>query len=251
MQAIRKRRVYIAIHILVWVLLSMFPLLFVNSPFLKEKSFILRWYTNTILNAGIFYLYYLYINKRFLTQQRILRYIGISALVIPLYCVLRYFISLPFYLNAENYPSNTFIAHFIGSIFISVIFTGLAIFVNFTENWFFTQQYRQKVEREKLESELKMLRNQVNPHFLFNTLNNIHTLVYKKSDNASDAILKLSGLMRYMLYETEGDVVLLEKEIEYLKNYVELQKLRLSKPDQVIFIVNPLFVDKSISRIYI
>lgn len=103
------------------------------------------------------------------------------------------------------------------------------------------------MEKEKLESELKMLRNQVNPHFLFNTLNNIHTLVYKKSDKASDAIMKLSGLMRYMLYETNSEIVLLEKELEYLKNYVELQRLRFTNPNQVNFTVEGDSSNKTIA----
>jgi LytS/YehU family sensor histidine kinase len=82
-------------------------------------------------------------------------------------------------------------------------------------------------------SELALLRSQVNPHFLFNTLNNIYSLVCKKSPDAPEAIMKLSSIMRYMLYDTNTDVVLLEKEIEYLGSFIELQKLRIRHTDFV------------------
>jgi ligand-binding sensor domain-containing protein len=84
-------------------------------------------------------------------------------------------------------------------------------------------------------SELALLRNQVNPHFLFNTLNNIYSLVYQKSSEAPEALMKLSDIMRYMLYETASDKVLLEKEIDYLKSFIDLQLLRLKSREFVQF----------------
>ena len=72
-----------------------------------------------------------------------------------------------------------------------------------------------------------MLQSQINPHFLFNTLNNIDALIYKDQEKASDSIIKLSEIMRYILYETNGNKVLLENEVEYLKSYISLLKLRV------------------------
>jgi LytS/YehU family sensor histidine kinase len=77
------------------------------------------------------------------------------------------------------------------------------------------------------------LRKQTNPHFLFNTLNSIYSLAHKKSDLVPDAIVTLSELMRYMLYETDNKTVLLEKEINYIQNYIELQKLRLNNIENI------------------
>lgn len=85
------------------------------------------------------------------------------------------------------------------------------------------------------ESELALLRTQVNPHFLFNTLNNIYSLVYQKSSEAPEALMKLSDIMRYMLYETASDKVLLEKEIKYLQSFIDLQILRLKSKELVHF----------------
>jgi two-component system LytT family sensor kinase len=86
---------------------------------------------------------------------------------------------------------------------------------------------------EKQSGELALLRSQINPHFLFNTLNNIYSLVYKKSDDAPEAVMKMSSIMRYMLYDATTDKVLLEKEIEYLKSFIELEKLRIRHKDFV------------------
>lgn len=82
---------------------------------------------------------------------------------------------------------------------------------------------------EKLGAELKLLRSQLHPHFLFNTLNNIYALARKKSDAAPDAILKLSGLLRSMLYETEEDTIPIGKEVSFIEDYIALEKVRYSE----------------------
>ncbi|GAA4272753.1 hypothetical protein GCM10022258_20470 [Aquimarina gracilis] len=106
------------------------------------------------------------------------------------------------------------------------------IFFKFYYN---SQQKALSLEKEKLAAELNQLRNQVHPHFLFNTLNNLYSLIIQKSSNAEAAVLKLSGLMRYMLYEANVPKVPLSKEIEYLKNYVDLEKLRFDDQMDISF----------------
>lgn len=99
------------------------------------------------------------------------------------------------------------------------------------------QAKRLKVELDvqNQASEQALLRSQINPHFLFNTLNNIYSLVYQKASNAPEALMKLSEIMRYMLYDTSADMVLLDKEIQYLKSFIELHQLRLKNKDFVSF----------------
>ena len=82
---------------------------------------------------------------------------------------------------------------------------------------------------EKLKAELKFLKSQINPHFLFNALNNIYTLTLLKSDEAPENLLKLSGMLRYMLYDCKADRVTLDKEIEYLRNFIDLHLLKDSR----------------------
>lgn len=91
------------------------------------------------------------------------------------------------------------------------------------------QQRAKEKETENLKTELSFLRSQVSPHFMFNVLNNMVALARKKSDLLEPSLIKLSSLLRYMLYETDEDKVLLEKEIEYLKSYIELQAQRFGK----------------------
>ncbi|WP_228239060.1 sensor histidine kinase [Allomuricauda sp. M10] len=105
--------------------------------------------------------------------------------------------------------------------FISAL---LRVYVEWRKN----EDLRKKVENEKVSSELQFLKTQLNPHFLFNSLNAIYSLSVKGSSSTSEAIISLSELMRYMLYEADKDKVKLGKELEYIKNYVQLQRLRLS-----------------------
>jgi LytS/YehU family sensor histidine kinase len=100
--------------------------------------------------------------------------------------------------------------------------------LRFAKEWFDFEARKKAVENEKLTAELNFLKAQINPHFLFNTLNNLYYLVYTKSDNATIIIDKLSKMMRYMIYDTNHPKVLLSKEIEYMENYIDLERLRLN-----------------------
>jgi LytS/YehU family sensor histidine kinase len=102
-----------------------------------------------------------------------------------------------------------------------------------SKSWYTLQQ----VEKEKLSLELNSLKTQINPHFLFNSLNSIYSQALAKSDQTSETVLELSNLLRYMLYEVEEDKVPLVKEVEMLENYIELQKLRLEAGSKVGFTI--------------
>jgi two-component system, LytTR family, sensor kinase len=109
-----------------------------------------------------------------------------------------------------------------------LIISGFSLGLKFSEKLEQNEIQRQEAEKAKVESELAFLRNQVNPHFFFNTLNNIYSLVQTNAELGQKAVHRLSKMMRYILYETPHDKVRLSQEIEFLKNYVELEKLRLS-----------------------
>lgn len=108
-----------------------------------------------------------------------------------------------------------------------------ALLIHLAIGWYENQKIKTTLQLEKQAGELALLRNQVNPHFLFNTLNNIYSLVYQRSDDAPQAVMKLSSIMRYVLYDANTDQVLLEKEVEYLKSFIELEKLRNRNQDFV------------------
>ena len=111
----------------------------------------------------------------------------------------------------------------------------LILFSTFKLIWDYQQKQKQinELEKEKIESELKFLKSQINPHVLFNNLNNIYSYSLEKSDKVPNMLLKLSEIMRYMLNEGENQFVPLQKEINYLKDFIELQKLRLEERGDV------------------
>lgn len=113
----------------------------------------------------------------------------------------------------------------IGDLFI-VLFIAL---LRFAADWPALDSRRRQLETEKLNAELKFLKAQVNPHFLFNTLNNLYYLSTIKSDTAPLVIAKLSEVMRYMIYDSSFDQIALDKEIEYMKHYISLERLRLKE----------------------
>lgn len=102
----------------------------------------------------------------------------------------------------------------------------LAMSIKLTKNWLKSEKRRHQIEKEKLQTELKFLRSQLNPHFLFNTINSIFVLIHKNQDMASDSLAKFSELLRYQLYECNETHIPLERELEYLRNFIELEKLR-------------------------
>jgi len=102
----------------------------------------------------------------------------------------------------------------------------LGMSIKLAKNWFEAQQRQQKLEKEKLETELKFLRSQFNPHFLFNTINSIFVLINKDSGLAKDSLAKFSELLRYQLYECNEPRIPLSRELDYINSFIELEKLR-------------------------
>jgi LytS/YehU family sensor histidine kinase len=114
----------------------------------------------------------------------------------------------------------------------------LTVALKFSMDWYEQKKLLQEIQVEKLQAEVNYLRSQVNPHFLFNALNNLYALTLKKSDEAPEVVLKLAELMEYMLYESEDAFVPLEKEINYLNNYLELEKIRQGNNADIRLTVN-------------
>jgi sensor histidine kinase YesM len=139
-------------------------------------------------------------------------------------------------------------------LFIFIIVFGLSVAYFFLKEWSRVEKMRSELQAVQLDTEVKFLKSQVNPHFLFNTLNNLFSMAQKKGDDdLADGISKLSGMMRYMIYESNEETVPLKKEIEYLENCILLNKLRYADnevkvifnyPEQTegVFVVPMLFI---------
>ncbi|RRB06546.1 sensor histidine kinase [Larkinella rosea] len=123
-----------------------------------------------------------------------------------------------------------FLGNALPSMFASMT---LAMSIKLTKNWVESKQRQQLLEKEKLETELKFLKYQFNPHFLFNTINSIFFLIHKNPDMASDSLAKFSELLRHQLYESNDQKIPLDKEVTYLVNFIELEKLRQNNDIEV------------------
>jgi len=181
--------------------------------------------------AAYFNLYYLL--PKFLEKGRYTTYI---VLLLSTIFIASVFIVSGYYFSAFVYhmPLKTlfgqdcffsFFANALPSTFASSM---LAMSIKLTKNWIESKRHQQLLEKEKLETELKFLRNQFNPHFVFNTINSIFFLIHKNPDAASASLAKFSELLRYQLYECNDFQIPLAKELAYLNNYIELEKLRQS-----------------------
>ena len=113
-----------------------------------------------------------------------------------------------------------------------LIFTGM---IRFVLDWFELENRRKQLENEKLTAELNYLKSQINPHFLFNTLHNLNSLVYAGAKNANEVIIKLSNIMRYMIYESGKERVALSSEIDYMNDYIHLESIRLNNSFKLDF----------------
>lgn len=150
-------------------------------------------------------------------------------------------------------PSNKIIfIHQSGNIdmvglFIFIIVIGLSIAISTVQKWQSTERMVVRAEAEKAHAELSFLKAQINPHFLFNTLNNIYALSVTDSEHTSESIMKLSNIMRYVTDEVGEDYVLLQSEIDCINDYIDLQKLRLGKTTDLNFTVTGQILNQKIA----
>ncbi|WP_179334539.1 sensor histidine kinase [Winogradskyella costae] len=225
------------VHILVWLCISIFPLL---TAYLNLGKIPYEVFLKQLMNPILFYVNYLVFVPYILLKRKLFFYIVASILFLALYnYVSEVLITNPIrneFRNMEmrpNRPGGPFgIRHAIPVVFSLTIFLLGGIF-SLVVDFYKRDRLSKELENEQKEIKLQFLRNQLNPHFLFNSLNSIYALVRSKSDDAPEAVITLSELMRYMLYEAGNEQVTLEKEINYIKNYIALQRLRLKNTEAV------------------
>ncbi|AHM62670.1 signal transduction histidine kinase LytS [Flammeovirgaceae bacterium 311] len=226
----RIKKVFFLIHLFGWILLF----LFLCWVFWSEG------HANWLYLAGILILSSLsvfYSHFFILTRFWNSRKFGLYLLGLTLVLLLG---PLPFLLayKGEINDWSTFLDQFFTTLFsIVIIFVILSWVARAIENWVINEFKRERLEKQAAQAELSYLKWQINPHFLFNTLNNIHTLSFKNSPATPEAIMRLSSMMRYMLYEANADTVALNREIEYLQDFISLQQLRYKKTSIVDFVV--------------
>lgn len=241
---ISDKKITIILHAIALILVIIIPF-YLNSVFGGANSHRLyQFYVHTFSAVIIFYLGYLWLVPNFFLQDKKALYLVILVGIILSTYGMTTFINETLLSDAvrdaqflENYKKVTgenkpppfkvfgFFNHIVASILISGFAMGLAVMEKLKEN----EKRQKELEKEKLNSELAFLKNQVSPHFFFNTLNNIYSLIGIDAPTAQESVLKLSKLMRYLLYESEHGETLMSHEIDFMTNYIDLMKLRISQ----------------------
>lgn len=187
---------------------------------------------------------------RFLNKQNYLKYILSLVILFGLFYGIHIF---TFDVLSELIFPNYYLIVFYDYIELLkyfLVYLGLTSIFVLSKSWIDLAESKKELsekEKELIHNELKALKAQVNPHFLFNSLNSIYSLTLQKSDQAPEVILKLSNVMRYMIYEATEQKVPLEKEIDFIKNYIDLQKLRTKNPDSVTLNIKGKIKDQKIA----
>jgi two-component system LytT family sensor kinase len=223
-----KKNQTVLLHILAWTILFSLPFIFAiqteeSAPrSVHERQFL---YLNTITEGFWVLLFYLntgILIPKLLYQRKLMLFVLAQLLLFAvIISIQRLFFGmlltdLSFVLYKSSfYNSFPFLFTVLGSIAFKTVSDRIKM-----------DRIAGEKQRENLKTELSFLRSQVSPHFLFNMLNNLVALVRMKSDDLEPTIIKLSSLMQYMLYETDEEKVLLKSEVDYLQNYIGLQKLR-------------------------
>ncbi|GAB3535072.1 histidine kinase [Pontibacter brevis] len=189
---------------------------------------------------GLVYFNMYYLMPRYLLQKRYLEFFVYLLLLMGAIGALMQFVLLPFLIHPLFCPTtctedNLTFYRFTKNIVNINYVVAITAVIALLKNWYSHQQAAQNLAQDKLEAELKFLKVQIHPHFLFNTLNSLYSLTLKKSDNAPEVVLKLSSLMDYMLYDANAAVVPLQKELDYIQNYIALERLRYGERVDVSF----------------
>lgn len=222
-----RRVVY---HTLFWLVFFVFLMFFGYQPGRSFGFILSNELLSLVLFAVLVYFNLLYLIPRYLLKKRVLMYLLlliVSCLVISPIKTFFFYLKLSDLQNLQNHLLDNQEIVFLGNLLVAFFSTFLSIL----SGWWRFQQQNQQLETQTMQNELRFLKSQINPHFLFNTLNNLFALTLKKDSRAPEIVLKLSEIMRYMLYECNDRTVLLTKEIQYMQNYLDLERLR--QPDTV------------------
>jgi hypothetical protein len=248
-----KKIVSIIAHLAAWACFFALPYL-VFFPRMLDSQFTMSDHLiATIICNNVYLVLFYYFNTQFLIPQLLMKEKW-GIYIFSIISLLLIFLFLPKYIagliaspeihsftdpNNSKGPSRfrnrrkgTVDAYNI-AIFFLVFTVGTCIAV--IQRWLLTEETRKEAESQKVNTELSFLKSQINPHFFFNTLNNIYSLAIVRSEKTAPAVMKLSSIMRYILTETTQDFVPLQNEVDFINNYIELQQVRLTDKTKVEF----------------
>lgn len=233
---IKRRVIPILIQLFFCVILLVFPLYMMSRSGDLDVEHYSIFFIRTSILIALFYINYLFLIDRFLFNKKFVAFIGLNIVIsIALLLFQNLIIDLlvnpspPSFGGAGDRPKGgpSPYMRYWGDMLIVVLVIGFSVALKATLRWFQDSMNMEKVKAAQLEADLRNLRSQLNPHFLFNTLNNIYSLIATDSGKAQDSVLRLSNLLRYVLYENNTSFVPLSQDLEFTKNYIDLMKLRI------------------------
>jgi sensor histidine kinase YesM len=231
----KKRITYI--HIFIWLFA-----VFANLPYstLGKNSPPQQIISNIVAFLYlmvVFYLFYLVLVPFFLNRKKLAAFFGFSFMIVLIMPFLGYtmlfFIRALFDGSFHNFYRGYSIQMHMSGYFPVLTAAVFGSFFRAIINWFSTMNQKAELDRQKLGAELDLLKSKLNPHFLFNTLNNIDSMIQKDPEKASESLIRLSAIMRYLTYETSPEYVELGKDVEYVNNLIELYRLRIKSPEDI------------------
>lgn len=225
-----QRMVYHSIFWLIGFLILLSLEDFDYSFFFHFTNALLR----TIILGGMIYHNYYYLITNYLTKDRFFTYCGLLVVTVIIVTPISNLLFLLKYTNYQEYYNYLATNHH-SYFLINMTIVGASTIFKIISDWVKHQRERNELQTQTMQSELRFLKSQINPHFLFNTLNNLYALTLKKSDKAPEIVIKLSEMMRYMLYECNEKRVPLSKEVKYIQNYLDLEVLRQGKDVEINF----------------
>lgn len=224
------------IHTVAWCILFCMPFFFTGH---RTETVTVESYTRFVIMPisfmVVFYVNYFGLVKRYLLKQRTAEFLLANLILIGCTMIVVHFLMqvLPDDAMHHRPPRvqdvRSIIGFFVGNAFLYALVAGLSVAIRMTGNWYQMETMRRELEKSRAEAELLNLKSQLNPHFLFNTLNNIYSLITFSPEEAQGAVHDLSRLLRYVLYDSSQPRVPLEKELDFIRNYVELMRIRLPR----------------------
>jgi two-component system, LytTR family, sensor histidine kinase AlgZ len=231
-----NRSVQFSIHVIIWGIIAFFPLIAMFSEGERNLLRYLDFSMPIIFLMIVFYTNYFLIISRYLFNKKIWQFFVANLLLFAVciflmntikeYYFAEYFAKMEIQKHLPSHAKMREII-FYRDVFSMTMAVGLATAIKMTSQWYQSQAEQRELEKLHIESELTNLKNQLNPHFLFNTLNNIYSLISTNQENAQNAVHQLSNLIRYVLYESDQQRVPLKKDLDFTTNYIKLMSLRL------------------------
>lgn len=232
------------LHATFWILV--FAIMLVSGP---GNDTSLMEVIRKLINIS-FYMLVVYINlgyliPRYMSQKNFMTYCLLLLAMVAVFTPIKVLLLYITYDEAD--PKEFLILNQQFIFLLLFMIAGGSTVIKIISDWQRHQRDRKELETQRMQSEIQFLKSQINPHFLFNTLNSLYALTLKKSDKAPEIVIKLSEMMRYMLYECNERRVPLQKEVNYIENYLAMESLRQAGSADIQFEVEGEITDQTIA----